>query len=189
MNFWPLVSSFLVIFLAELGDKTQLLTIGFATRFPFWEVLVSVAVATGVLMAVAVLFGGVINYWIPAFYVQLFAAALFIFYGIKTLLEKEEGEEKSEGKGGSPFWIVFSAFLLAEMGDKTQLGTLALTAKYGAPFQVWLGATAGMVGANILGGVAGRWIHARFSERMVRWVGGFVFIIFGLWTLGELFIW
>ena len=189
ISIWPLISSFLVIFLAELGDKTQLLTIGFAARFPLWEVLGAVAVATGVLMAVAVIFGGVISYYIPAFYVQLFAAALFIFFGLKTLLEKEEEKEKAEGKGKNPFWLVFSAFLLAEMGDKTQLGTLALTAKYGAPLQVWFGATAGMVGANVLGGLAGRWLHARFSERTVRLFGGLVFIVFGLWTLGELFLW
>lgn len=185
----PAIYSFLIIFLAELGDKTQLLAIGFLMKYPFWKVIAAVAAATGVLMFLAVLFGGVVNHYIPSFYVQLFAALLFLFFGVKTLLEKEEGEERAGRGGFNPFWIVFSAFLLAEMGDKTQLGAFALTAKYGSPFLVWLGATLGMVAANLLGAAAGKIIHARFSGSALKWIGGSIFILFGLFTLGELFLW
>jgi Ca2+/H+ antiporter, TMEM165/GDT1 family len=185
MTIWPLLSSFLVIFLAELGDKTQLLTIGFAAKFPFWEVILAVGAATGCLMALAVLCGGVLDQYIPAFYLQLFAAALFLFYGVKTLIDKEEeAETAATGGKGNSFGLIFAAFFLAEMGDKTQLAALALTTKYGAPFLVWLGATAGMIGSNIVGGLAGRWLHRKLSARVVRWFGGLLFLIFGLWTLG-----
>jgi putative Ca2+/H+ antiporter (TMEM165/GDT1 family) len=185
----PAIYSFLIIFLAEVGDKTQLLAIGFMMKYPFWKVIVGVAAATGILMFLAVLFGGAINYYIPSFYVRLFAALLFLFFGAKTLLEKEEKEEGRDGRGINPFWIVFSAFFLAEMGDKTQLGAFALTAKYGTPFLVWIGSTLGMVAANLLGALAGKIMHAKFSGKALKWIGGGIFILFGFFTLGELFLW
>lgn len=178
----------MVVGAAELGDKTQLLTLGFTTRYPFWEVLSAVFCATAVLMAAAVLLGGVINYYIPIFYVQLFAGILFVLFGIWIIFGKKR-EEKGDGSDRSPFWIVFTSFLLAELGDKTQLATLTLSAKYGAPLQVWLGATLGMVTVNCVGAIAGGWIRKFVPDVWIKFVGAAVFIGFGLVTLGELFIW
>jgi putative Ca2+/H+ antiporter (TMEM165/GDT1 family) len=185
----PLFAALLVIGLAELGDKTQLLTFGFATRYPFWQVMAAVAAATGLLMALAVLFGGVVNRFIPDFYVQLLAGLLFILFGLLILLGKEEEKEKEKEEGGNPFGIVFAAFFLAELGDKTQLATLTLSAKYGAPLLVWLGATLAMIGVNTVSVLAGGWTRKFIPESWLKFVGAAVFIIFGLWTLGELFLW
>ncbi|OGC32569.1 hypothetical protein A2311_04465 [candidate division WOR-1 bacterium RIFOXYB2_FULL_48_7] len=192
MDSLPAAYSFLVVFLAELGDKTQLLTLGFAAKYPFWEVMAAVSLATAGLMAMAVLFGGLINYYIPTFYVQLFAGLLFLYFGVKTLLTDDGCNcqaEMAKTRQRQGFWLVLTAFLLAEMGDKTQLATFALTAKYGSPIFVWLGATLGMVGANLLGGVVGKILKDKLSDEVIKWLGGLVFLIFGLWTLGELFIW
>lgn len=185
-NLLPLISSFLMIAAAELGDKTQLLTLGFAARFPFWQVIAGVAFASGILMAVAVLFGGIINHFVPVFYAQLFAGLLFIGFGIWTFLGKEKEEEEKEGRFSSPFWIVFTSFLLAELGDKTQLATLTLSAKYGAPFQVWIGATLAMVAINFFSVLAGGWLKTRVPEKWIRIFGALVFIVFGLLTLKNL---
>ncbi|MFA4905148.1 MAG: TMEM165/GDT1 family protein [Candidatus Margulisiibacteriota bacterium] len=179
--------SFLVIAIAELGDKTQLLVLGFVSRYPLTEVIGAVSAATAVLMLLAVAFGGAINYYLPAFYVQLFAGALFILFGLWTLFGKEE-EEGAKKVRGNPFWVIFSTFFLAELGDKTQLATFALSAEYGNPWQVWLGATLGMAGINVLAALAGKWIKRFLPERSLKWLGAAIFIIFGLITLGGLLI-
>jgi len=184
MNLWPLIITFFIIGTAELGDKTQLLTLSFSIKYPLWEVLGAVLAATASLMALAVIFGDAINYYIPSFYIQLLAGIVFILFGFWTILKKEKDEAAAQARDSrNPFWIVFSGFFLAELGDKTQLATLALTAKYGAPFQVWLGATLGMFGINILAAVAGSWIKNIVSDQVIKWIGAALFIIFGLVTL------
>jgi putative Ca2+/H+ antiporter (TMEM165/GDT1 family) len=187
MDIWPLLITFIIIAAAEFGDKTQLLTLGFATKFPLWKVIGAVTAATAVLMAIAVMFGGVINYYIPEFYLQLIAGIIFIIFGLWILRgDEEDKEEEKTTVIKSPFIFVFSAFFLAELGDKTQLATLALSAKYGTPFQVWLGATLGMAGVNILAAVLGSWIKKFVSEKTIKWIGATIFIVFGvvtLWTL------
>ena len=180
-------SSLFIIAIAELGDKTQLLTFGFAAKYPLWEVLSSVACATGLLMLIAVIFGGVINYYIPAFLIQLLVGILFIAFGIRNLFG--EKEEEMGKRVGNPFWVVFVAFFLAELGDKTQIATLALSARYGAPFQVWLGATAGMVLVNCIGAVAGKWIGKHIPFLWMRLLASLIFLIFGFLTLGDIFLW
>jgi putative Ca2+/H+ antiporter (TMEM165/GDT1 family) len=189
MDLWPLAATFLIIAIAELGDKTQLLTLGFATRFPVWKVISAVFCATAVLMALAVIFGGAISYYIPEFYLQLLVGLIFIAFGIWIISGKDEEEAKAKAKDNkNPFLIVFTAFFLAELGDKTQLATLALSARYGTPFQVWLGATLGMAGINMVAALAGSWIKRFVSEKTIKWVGAAIFIAFGLVTLVRLFL-
>jgi len=186
----PFITALFVIGLAELGDKTQLLTFGFATKYPLWEVLSAVFCASALLMGVAVIFGGVLNQLIPPFYLQLLAGLLFIGFGLWTLFGREEDEEGGGARDGrNPFWIVFTGFLLAELGDKTQLATLGLAARYGAPLQVWLGATMAMAAVNTLSVILGGWIKKYIPDLWLKLLGAAVFIIFGLTTLGELFIW
>jgi len=184
----PFLAALAIIGLAELGDKTQLLTFGFATKYPFWKVIAAVASATALLMAIAVGFGGIISRFIPHFYLQLSAGIIFLAFGLWTLFGREEKEEgEKEGVGRKPFWIVFTAFFIAELGDKTQLATLTLSAQYGAPLLVWLGATLGMVGINVVSVLAGSWLNRHLPDKFIRYLGAAVFIIFGLATLAELF--
>jgi len=184
-----LLTTFIIIAVAELGDKTQLLTFGFATRYPLWEVISAVFCASAALMAIAVLLGGIINQFVPQTFISLLAGSLFIIFGIWTMFGKGEEEEAAEGGKGAPFWIVFSGFLLAELGDKTQIATLALSAEYGAPLFVWAGATAAMVAVNSLGALTGKVVGRFLPERAVKLFGAAIFILFGLATLGDLFIW
>ena len=189
MNLWPLLITFFIIGAAELGDKTQLLTLGFAACFPVWEVIGAVSAATATLMGLAVIFGGTINHYVPEFYLQLIAGVLFIIFGIWTLLAKEEDEEKIRSKGKkNPFMFIFSTFFLAELGDKTQLATLALSAEYGSPFLVWLGATLGMAGINVIAALTGSWIKKFASGKTIKSLGAVIFIIFGTLTLWNLFV-
>jgi len=184
----PFLAALAIIGLAELGDKTQLLTFGFATKYPFWKVIAAVASATALLMAIAVGFGGIISRIIPPFYLQLLAGLIFLAFGFWTLLGKagKEGGEGQAEDGRSPFWIVFAAFFIAELGDKTQLATLTLSAQYGAPLLVWLGATLAMVAVNVVSVLAGSWLSRHLPAKFIRYLGAAVFIIFGLATLAEL---
>lgn len=187
MNIWPLISSFLLIAAAELGDKTQLLTLGFAARFPLWEVILAISSATAVLMVLAVLLGGVINLWVPGFYLQLAAGIIFILFGLISLRDGQEHKEENKTPAlKNPFALIFTAFFLAELGDKTQLSTFALCAQYGSPLLVWLGATAGMICVNIIAALAGRWLQKHVNEKTLKYVGAVIFLAFGLWTLGSL---
>ena len=185
MNLWPALSSFLIIAAAELGDKTQLLTLALAARYPLWEVMCAVGSATAALMALAVVLGGVINRFLPAFYLQLFAGCAFILFGLWTLFGKEKAEEAKKSKG-NPFWIIFSAFFMAELGDKTQLAAFTLSAEYGAPALVWLGATLGMIAVNLLAALAGGFIKKNIPGNYIKWLGAAVFILFGIFTLLKL---
>jgi len=182
------IATLLIVAAAELGDKTQLLTFGFAAKYPLWEVLAAIFSATGLLMAVAVLFGSIITSFIPIFYIKLLAGIFFIIFGIWNWFGKEGEAQEEKQKNGSPFWIVFSAFLLAELGDKTQLATLALSAEYGRPILVWIGATLGMVLVNGIGALAGKWMGKLLPEIWLRLIGSVVFIGFGITSLLEIFI-
>lgn len=183
MNLWPLIITFAIIASAELGDKTQLLTLGFSTRFPVWKVISAVSAASAILMALAVIFGGAINQLIPAYYLQLAAGVLFILFGLWTIFGKEENESVSNKNNKNPFLFIFSSFFLAELGDKTQLATLALSAQYGTPFQVWLGATSGMILVNSIAVFAGLWINKLIPEKTIKYAGAAIFIFFGVFTL------
>ena len=183
-----LITTLLIIAAAELGDKTQLLTFSFAAKYPLWEVLAAVFSAAGLLMAVAVIFGSLITSMIPIFYIKLLAGIFFIAFGIWNWFGKEEEEEGAKQSNGSPFWIVFSAFLLAELGDKTQLATIALSAEYGRPISVWIGATLGMVLVNGIGALAGKWMGKLLPGIWLRLIGAVVFIGFGIASLIEIFI-
>ena len=185
--FYPLIITFLIIAAAELGDKTQLLTLGFAYKYPFWEVIGAVSAATAALMAIAVIFGGALTRLVPEFYIQLFSGIIFIGFGFWTLVGKENKEKAAAKSIKNSFLAICSSFFIAELGDKTQLAAFALSAKYSAPFQVWLGATLGMVVINVIAALAGRWVNKKVSENAVKWIGALTFIVFGVLTLITIF--
>jgi Ca2+/H+ antiporter, TMEM165/GDT1 family len=167
------------VVLAEMGDKTQLLAMAFATRYKAWVVLWAVFWATAFNHLFAVTVGTYLNDIIPIQYIQIAAAVSFILFGLWTI----RGDElKNEDKrfSFSPFWTVAVAFFIAEMGDKTQLATVALAAKYQSLVPVWLGTTTGMLIADTIGIVAGMVIGKKIPERAVKWMAAMIFILFGL---------
>jgi len=187
MNLTPLIASFLIVGLAELGDKSQLLTMALAAKYPMEKVIYGIFSATAALMLIAVLLGGIIQRMVPALFISILAGAFFIIYGliiIAPIKKEEEKKEESEKaiRSRDPFWIVFGSFFLAEIGDKTQLATFALTAKYGTPVQIWIGATLGMVLVNLFGLVIGNVLKNYLPEKIINYLSGGVFIVFGALT-------
>ena len=173
------IASFLFVVLAEMGDKTQLLAMAFACRYPAKTVLAAVLAATLVNHLLAVAAGSFITGFIPMHYIQIAASASFILFGLWTLRGDElEGED--EKYKFSPFWTVAVAFFFAEMGDKTQLATVVLAAKYQSIFPIWMGTTAGMLVADAFGIVVGVVLGKKIPERFVKWFAAAIFILFGI---------
>ena len=178
------VASLAFVVLAEMGDKTQLLAMAFATRFRASVVLWGVFAATALNHLLAVAVGNYLTKFIPMQHIQLAAAASFIFFGLWTIRgDKLEGEDKKFSF--SPFWTVAIAFFFAEMGDKTQLATVALAAKFQTVFPVWLGTNAGMIIADAFGIVVGILLGRRIPERFVKWGSALVFVGFGVFGIHE----
>jgi putative Ca2+/H+ antiporter (TMEM165/GDT1 family) len=167
------------VVLAEMGDKTQLLAMAFASRYKWQTVMWGVFAATLVNHLLAVVAGNYLTRLIPLSYIQIAAAASFILFGLWTLRgDTLEGEDKRFNY--SPFWTVAVAFFFAEMGDKTQLATVALATKYQSIVGVWLGTTSGMLVADAIGIIVGIVLGKRIPERFIKWFAAIIFIGFGV---------
>jgi Ca2+/H+ antiporter, TMEM165/GDT1 family len=176
-----LLSMFVVV-LAEMGDKTQLLAMAFATRYKATVVLWAVFWATLFNHLLAVGVGNYLTNFIPIQYIQIGTAVSFILFGLWTIRGDELGNEDKRFSF-SPFWTVAIAFFIAEIGDKTQLATVTLAAKYQSIVPVWMGTTTGMVIADAFGIVIGIVIGKKIPERTVKWFAAIIFILFGLMGL------
>jgi len=173
------IASLAFVVLAEMGDKTQLLAMAFATRYRWQTVMWGVFVATLVNHLLAVLAGNYLTALFPMEYIQVAASASFIIFGLWTVRgDKLSGEDKRFNF--SPFWTVAVAFFFAEMGDKTQLATVALASRYGQIVQIWLGTTSGMIIADAIGIIVGIVMGKSIPERTVKWFAAVIFVVFGL---------
>lgn len=166
------------VVLAEMGDKTQLLAMAFATRYKAAVVLWAVFWATLCNHLFAVAVGNYLTEFIPLSYIQIAAALSFIVFGLWTIRGDELNDEDRRFSF-SPFWTVAVAFFIAEMGDKTQLATVALAAKYQSIIPVWMGTTTGMIIADAIGIGVGIVVGKKIPERAVKWFAAAIFIAFG----------
>jgi len=178
------LTSLVFVVLAEMGDKTQLLAMAFAMQYRWQTVMWGVFAATLLNHLLAVVVGTYITHFIPMNYVQIAAAGSFILFGLWTIRgDKLDGEDQATKY--SPFWTVAIAFFLAEMGDKTQLATIALAAQFNAIIPVWMGTTSGMIIADAVGIIIGIVLGKKIPERVVKWFAAIIFISFGLFGLYE----
>jgi putative Ca2+/H+ antiporter (TMEM165/GDT1 family) len=162
--------SLAVIFLAELGDKSQLMALAFATRFRPWPVLAGITVATAIVHAASVLVGATLGAAVPSGPITIGAAVAFVGFGLWTLRGDELSDTdqlRATRPASHAVVAVGVVFALAELGDKTMLVTIALATRDGL-FGTWLGSTVGMVAADALAIVIGRQLGARLPERAVR---------------------
>lgn len=182
-----LLLSFAVIFVAELGDKTQLVAMTFALRYRWWVVLGAITAATTLVHVLSVAIGHYLGAALPTHLLGLLAGAMFVFFGLWTLRgDSLSDEEKSRAQRatGAAFFVVTSAFFLAELGDKTMLATITLAADNDW-LGVWIGSTLGMVVADglaiIVGAVAGK----HLPERLIQIGAAVLFLLFGFYMLLE----
>jgi putative Ca2+/H+ antiporter (TMEM165/GDT1 family) len=178
----PFLTSLLIVFLAEMGDKTQLLAMAFAARLRWQTVLLGIFVATAANHFLAVVAGTYLSNVVPIFYVRIAASLSFILFGFWTI-RGDSLTDEDKRYNFTPFWTVAAAFFLAEMGDKTQLASAALAAEMNNIIPVWIGTTTGMMIADAIGIIIGIVMHKRIPEKQVKWFAALVFIAFGLWGL------
>lgn len=126
------ITAFIMVFLAELGDKTQLLVMTFAAKYRWQTVMFAVLFSTILNHLVAILIGIYLNSAINMAYIHIAAAAAFLAFGASTLFSNKREEKFKEKKTFiNPFWTVAIAFFLAETGDKTQLAAITIAARFG----------------------------------------------------------
>ena len=178
--------SLTVVFLAELGDKSQLMTMTYALRHRWWVVLSGVGIASFLVHGLSVTIGHFLGLTLPERPIAFAAAITFLLFAVWTWREgRTGGDDDEEVKVAEPRHVllaVVSSFVLAELGDKTMLATVALASDHNWA-GVWIGATAGMVLADGVAIAAGAVLHKRLPERFLHGLASVLFLLFGLWLL------
>ncbi|MDR7300839.1 TMEM165/GDT1 family protein [Haloactinomyces albus] len=174
------------IFVAELGDKSQLMAMTFATRYRTWQVLLGITVATTVVHAASVGLGLGVGHLVPIEWIGLLAGLAFLGFAAWTLrgdsLTEEEKAKAARG-AGSAVLAVSAAFFLAELGDKTMLATVTLATRH-EWVGTWIGSTVGMVLADALAIAVGLLLGRHLPERVIRYGAAALFVLFGAWMIG-----
>ncbi len=184
-GFW---AALVYVFLAEIGDKTQLMTLGFSARYEGRIVLAGVFIATGLINLISVALGSSLGHLLPVFWINLVAGLAFIIFGIWELIpEKEEKAGLNVISKFGPVITIATTFFLAELGDKTMLAAVAVASRYQDFWGVWAGSTLGLVGSNALAIVAGKLVKDRLSTKRLKMAVAVVYILSGLLALWDAF--
>ncbi|MEH6626933.1 MAG: TMEM165/GDT1 family protein [Motiliproteus sp.] len=169
--------SFLLVFLAEFGDKSQLVCMTLAARHRPWPVLAGAVIAFALLNLLAVMFGATVAHWLPPFWIAIAVALLFTLFGIQALMSHEDDEEELVQRSvRSLFATAFVLIFVAEFGDKTQLAVAGLSAAQ-PPVAVWLGSTLALLATSALGVVLGRTLLQRLPLSWLHRGSGVLFLL------------
>jgi putative Ca2+/H+ antiporter (TMEM165/GDT1 family) len=173
------LSTFVLIALAEIGDKSQLVCMTLATRHRHWPILLGATAAFVILNVVAVLFGASITAWVPERLMAGIVAVMFAAFGVHALLNQgdEDSEEVREKPGHGIFMTTLMLILVAEFGDKTQIAVAGLAGSMD-PVPVWVGATIALVMVSALGVWAGRTVLQGLPMHWLHRAGGGIFLMF-----------
>ncbi len=201
-----------ILFIGELGDKTQLIVFNLALEYKkFYKVGIGATLGFAVIVTIGIVFGSLITEFVPLGLISLISGLLFIAIGLfelrnikslylnerrlksdnnrikQTNSEKEEIESKNDAKFGwlkkNPYLAGFGFIFLMELGDKTQLLTITLASIYAAPFEVWLGAFLALVSVAWIGIFAGAAIAKKVPKFYLKVVAVSIFILVGILVL------
>jgi putative Ca2+/H+ antiporter (TMEM165/GDT1 family) len=181
-----IASSFSLLFLAEMGDKSQLIAMTLACRFHRTPVVIGVLSAFLVLNVLAVLAGGALFEWVPQRLVLTAAGGLFLYFAYRSWRDGEDADETEETVAIAAHGVVVTSFLmifLAELGDKTQLAMVGLVAGTGAPWSVLVGGTLALWSVSVIGILVGGSLLRRVSPVWMHRVAALLFLLFGLVAL------
>jgi putative Ca2+/H+ antiporter (TMEM165/GDT1 family) len=175
-----ILNSFVLVAITEMGDKTQLLAFVLATRFKNpWAIMAGIFCATVLNHLLAASFGSWVSQAISPLYLKWILGALFIGFAAWILIpDKDDDDEKPHRFGA--FLTTLITFFIAEMGDKTQLSTVALAAKFQNITLVTIGTTLGMMFSDGLAVVFGEKINEKIPMKYVRYVAAALFVLFGV---------
>jgi len=181
-----ILTSTAVVALAEIGDKTQLLAILLATRFnrPV-PIILGILVATLANHALAALLGSQAAAFLDSDIFRYAIAASFLAMAAWTLVPDKLNDEEAPKPRFGAFLTTLVAFFLVEMGDKTQVATIALGAQYHSVLAVTTGTTLGMMIANVPAIFLGNELLKRVDLAKVRMIAAALFLVIGLWVLAQ----
>jgi len=183
----PLFVSTLIVALAEIGDKTQLLALLLAARYRRpWPIIWGIVIATLANHAAAGAIGNWVSQALSPVTLSWILAASFAAVALWTLVpDKLEEEEASRGRRFGPFLATLIAFFLAEMGDKTQIATVMLAAQYSDFVLVILGTTVGMLLANVPVVLVGNLAAGRLPLTLIRRIAALGFAALAIYAVYE----
>ncbi len=183
-----LFHTFLFIFLAEMADKTQLMVMALANKYKYKTIIAGMCIGIFTVSALSVMAGELIANFVPMTLVKVCAALMFLAFGLFNLAPGQEDENHQNLQFRFPMISIAFTFLVAELGDKTQLTTVALSANHASKHpSIFLGASLGLILANLLGILAGKLIFSHLREETVKVVSSFIFFLFGSLNLMEVF--
>lgn len=172
--------AFGLVFVAELGDKSQLMSLAFATRYKPWIVLAGVSIAAATMQLVSVAVGGAIGASLPADIINVASAMAFVAFGLWTLRNDDDDDDVQIAKSNKNALVVItSMFFLSEIGDKTMLATVTLATREGI-IGTWIGSTLGMIGANALAIIVGNAMGSRLPRTAIRIGSAVLFFVFAV---------
>ncbi len=176
--------TFGVVFLAELGDRSQLVTMTYALRYRWWVVLAGVSVAACLVHGVTVSIGHFLGATLPSHPMAFASAIAFLIFAVWAWRGGSGGDETvpADRQPRLALLTVASTFVLAELSDKTSLATVTLASDHDWT-GVWIGSTLGMVLADGLAIGAGTMLHRRLPQQLLHAMASLLFLIFGLWML------
>ena len=181
--------SFLLIFAAEMGDKSQLVCMVLAARYRALPVMLGATLAFLVLNTLAVLFGASIANMVPEVFIYSIVAILFAVFGVHALrIEEDKNDENGAIRtNGSIFVGTFLLIVVAEFGDKTQLAVIALSSA-SLPIAVWLGSSFALITTSALGVWAGRTILQKIPIIALHRISGIIFISLALFAAYKTYV-
>jgi putative Ca2+/H+ antiporter (TMEM165/GDT1 family) len=186
LNLLPLLSTFAIVALAEFGDKSQIAIVSLSAKHRPRSVFIGAFLAFALVGGVSALVGGAVGPLVPAFWIDLVAGIAFLIFGAYTLFSREDTMVKIKEHSKT----VTTSFLLIavlELGDKTQLAVIALSAEYGAPIQVLIGVMLAFALETALGVIFGKIISRYISAQKVKIGASLIFVVFGVLFLFEAF--
>ena len=181
------LASFILIFLSEFADKTQLLLLALSQRFPLRSILFGMGISSFFLNLLSISAAAWLCSCIPLSGIQCIGAILFLLFGFHSL--KPLSPQKKRERSLRFAWLsVAIAFFIAELGDKTQLSAIALAAQSNEKAAVFCGSFLGLFTSNSFVLTIGKALLTHISDSFLRLFAAFVFFGYGSWMLFQLFI-
>lgn len=181
------IRAFILIVFAEMGDKTQILAMTFATQYKIRDVLLGVILGIGLNHGLAILLGSLFSSIIPINLIQNITGLIFILFAFFTMLEDEEDEEDRSFSKYGPILTVAITFFLGELADKSQLTAMALALESSKPLIILLGTVSAMTFTSGLGILAGMYIGDKISDKFISIISSIVFLFFGISKFIEIY--
>jgi len=177
------LKSFLLIFTAEIGDKTQILALSFSLSYSIREIFYGFLLGSIISQGLAVLAAQILYISIPSTYLYYMSAVIFLFFGFLNIVKFSDKYRRKDVNLKNTILLIALTFFIVELGDKTQLSALAIASKSNYPFFNLLGGTISILSISVLFILMSRKLGSKLPEKSIKIASSFIFIIIGIVNL------